>query len=217
MQRSTVALVVFASLLGLAGSAKADTIDFSFVSTPNINGTYVDASGTFTGNVTWSTNPSDLNVFVVSDGTITVVSNIPPSPNGSGTNSLIPELNGSSDSAYSSGVFQLNNSPNGIIVSSSGHPADQVGFDMPGNPADGGGFSFDIDASGVNGAPGNSSIVATDDGSYLYSTDGMLTLDGHVGAYDLTPEPPSWLLLGSGVVLLGFVFYKKPVAVQPIS
>jgi hypothetical protein len=207
-----LALVVFVSLLGLAGSAKADTISFSFVSTPNSSGTYVDASGTFTGEIAPSIYPAELGDFVVSGGTITVVSNIPPSPNGSGTNSLIPELNGSSDVSYITGVFHFSNSPNGIIVSSTQGPSNQVGFFMPGNHADGGEFSFDIDASGLNGAPGNSEILATDDGAYDYITDGTLTLDGQAGAYDLTPEPPSWLLLGSGVVLLGFMFYRRPMA-----
>jgi len=218
MQRPTLALVVFVSLLGLAGSAKADTIDFRFVSTPNINGTYVDASGTFTGDLTYSTNPADLNTLAVSSGTITVVSNIPPSPNGSGIFDLTPELNGSSDICFSSGIFEFSNSPNGIIVSSRQIPSNQVGFYMPGNPTDGGEFDFDIDASGVNGTANNSQIIATDDGNGpdQYITDGTLTLSGQVGDYDLTPEPPSWLLLGSGVALLGFMFYRRPMAVQPM-
>ncbi len=219
MQRPTLALVVFVSLLGVAGSAKADTIEFSFVSTPNSNGTYVDAWGTITGGVTYS-NPTDranLDTLVVSSGTITVVSNIPPSPSGSGANFLTPELNGSSDTANSNGVFQFINSPNGIIVYCIAGSNYQVGFYMPGNPAGGGEFEFDIDALGLNGAPGNSEIVATDGEQYQYVTDGTLTIDGQVGAYDLTPEPPSWLLFGSGVVLLGFAFYGRSVAVQPMS
>jgi hypothetical protein len=229
MQRPTLALVSFVALLGVAGSAKADTIDFTFVSTPNNSGTYVDASGTLTGNLTWSTNPADLNVLVldggISGGTITVVSNIPPSPFVPGAHFLIPELNGSSDLSSSSGVFQFSNSPGGIIVSSVGTGAAFVlgsslglgaGFDMPGNPAEGGPFYFNIFASGINGAPGNSAIIASDGEAYEYETDGTLTLDGQVGAYDLTPEPPSWLLLGSGVLLLGWMFYRKSAAVQSI-
>jgi hypothetical protein len=96
MQRPMLAVVVFVSLLGLAGSAKADTIEFSFVSTPNIDGTYVDASGILTGNLTYSNHadPSDLNLFVVESGSITVVSNIPPSPNMPPDYPQNPELNG---------------------------------------------------------------------------------------------------------------------------
>jgi hypothetical protein len=216
MQRPTLALVVFVSLLGLAGSAKADTIDFSFVSTPNINGTYVDASGTLTGNLTYSTNPADLNTFAVSSGTITVVSNIPPTPNVPGNYPQTPELNGSSDLSDSNGGYALHNSPAGITVTDMAGPPCNVCFLMPGNPADGGDFTFAIDASGLNGALGNSEIVASDGGSegYYYETGGTLTLDGQVGAYDLTPEPPSWLLLGSAVVLLGVLFHRRSVAVQ---
>jgi hypothetical protein len=217
MQRPTLALVVFVSLLGLAGSAKADTIEFSFVSTPNSSGTYVDASGTFTGEIAPSIYPDELGDFVLSGGTITVVSNVPPTPSVPYSYPKTPELNGTSDTGPSSGVFEFSNSPNGIIVSTFCCSLNQVGFYMPGNPADGGEFFFDIFASGVNGAPGNSDIVATDEDTYLYSIDGTLTLSGQAGAYDLTPEPPSWLLLGSGVALLGFVFYKRPVAVQPVS
>ncbi len=227
MQRPTLALVVFVLISGLAGSAKADTIDFTFVSTPNSSGTYVDASGALTGNLTWSTNPADLNVLVlnggISGGTITVVSNIPPSPFVPGAHFLIPELNGSSDLSSSYGAFQFNNSPGGIIVSSVGTGVAAfvlgsslglgAGFDMPGNPADGGPFYFNIFASGINGAPENSAIIASDGEAYEYETDGTLTLDGHVGAYDLTPEPPSWLLLGSGVMLLAFVGQRKSAAV----
>ena len=219
MQRRTLAVVVFVSLLGVAGSAKADTIEFSFVSTPNSSGTYVDAWGTVTGAVANAgpAYPGDLNTLVMADGTITVVSNIPPSPdpNGEGIFPLTPELNGSSDLGFSSGYIVFSNSPNGIIVSST----DPVGFYMPGNPADGGPFAFYIFASGVNGTANNSYIIATNDGNGpdQYITDGTLTLYGQVGAYDLTPEPPSWLLLGSDVALLGFMFQRRSVAIQPMS
>ena len=131
---------------------------------------------------------------------------------------LIPELNGSSDLGGSSGGFQFSNSPNGIIVSSIGTLDDGVDFYMPGEDNVGGKFFYVIDASGLNGAPGNSEIIATDDGfSFYYQTSGTLTLSGQVGAYDLTPEPPSWLLLGSGVVLLGYFFYRRPLAVEHLS
>jgi hypothetical protein len=218
MQRPTLAFVVFVSLLGLAGSAKADTIDFSFVSTPNIDGTYVDASGILTGDLTYSTDPADLNAFAVSSGTITVVSNIQPSPFVPGNYPLTPELNGSSDTSYSNGGYVFRSSPAGITVSDMAGQPCNVCFLMPGNPADGGDFTFVIDASGLNGAAGNSEIVASDGGSegYFYETDGTLTLSGQAGAYDLTPEPPSWLLLGSGVILLGFLFYRRSAAAPQV-
>jgi len=120
MQRPTLALVVFVSLLGVAGSAQADTISFSFVSTPNSSGTYVDASGTVTDTLTYFSNPADLNVLLQNGGTITTVSNIPPSPFVQGKYPLIPELNDSSNISSSNGGFQFNNSPNGIIVTSFG-------------------------------------------------------------------------------------------------
>lgn len=221
MQRPTLAFVVFASLLGLAGNAKADTIEFSFVSTPNINGTFVDASGTLTGFLTYSNSadPADLNVLAVGSGTINVVSNIPPTPNVPGNYPQTPELNGSSNDSFGLGGYVFANSPGGITVSDTSNGSCNVCFLMPGNPADGGNFTFAIDASGLNGAPGNSEIVASDGGNegYYYETGGTLTLSGQVGTYDLTPEPPSWLLLGSGVALLGFMFYRRSEAVQPMS
>ena len=221
MQRPTLALVVFVSLLGLAGSAKADTIDFRFVSTPNINGTYVDASGTLTGTVynSPSSPPTDLNALLVGGGTITVVSNIPASPfEGNGVFG-IPELNGSSDISFSNSGLQFNNSPNGIIVSNNANEPCNVCFLMPGNPAVGGDFTFTINASGVNGTANNSQIVAGEDGNgpYNYVTDGTLTIDGQVGAYDLTPEPASLLLLGSGVALLVFMVYRKSLTSEPLG
>ena len=218
MQRRTLAVVVFVSLLGVAGSAKADTIEFSFVSTPNSSGTYVDAWGTVTGAVANAgpAYPGDLNTLVMAGGTITVVSNIPPSPdpNGEGTFPLTPELNGSG--VGGAGYFQFNNSPNGIIVSDGHFP---LSFGMPGNPADGGPFDIHIFVSGLNGTANNSEFIASDDGNGpdQYITDGTLTLYGQVGAYDLTPEPASLLLLGSGVVLLGYFFYRRPLAVEHLS
>jgi hypothetical protein len=133
------------------------------------------------------------------------------------SNFLIPELNGSSDLALTSGVFEFRNSPDGIIVLSFASSAYQVGFYMPGDPAYGGEFDFDIDVSGLNGAPDNSEVIASDGDHYTYETDGTLTLDGQAGAYDLTPEPPSWLLLASGIALLGFMFYRRPAAVAHLS
>jgi hypothetical protein len=222
MQRPTLAVVVFVSLLGFAGSAKADTIEFSFVSTPNLNGTYVDAWGTLTGILSWSTNPADLNLFLVDDGlnsgSITVVSNVPPSPTLPAHYPQTPELNGSSDMNGSHGGYEFVNSPAGITVSNASNQLCNVCFQMPGNPADGGDFYFIINASGLNGEPGNSDIDATNDGfGYAYAIGGTLTLDGQVGAYDLTPEPPSWLLLASGIALLGFMFYRRPTAVAHLS
>ena len=218
MQRPTLALVLSVSLLGVAGSAKADTIEFSFVSTPNSSGTDVAAWGTVTGAVANAgpAYPGDLNTLVMADGTITVVSNISPTPlNASGPLPRTPQLNGSSQLSFSDGGFVFSNTSSGVSVSHVGYDDCDVCFHMRGSPADGGGFTFAIDPSGLNGAPGNSEIIASDGGAndYLYETGGTLTLSGQVANYALTPEPPSWLLLGSGILLLGFLFYRRSVAV----
>ncbi len=215
MHRPLLALAVFSALLGVAGRAKADTIDFTFVSTPNIDGTYVDASGTLTGNITYYNDPADEDILFVNSGTISVVSNVPPTPFEPGVHPLIPELNGTSTTSYSAGGFMFAHSPGGILVSDAGIGPCDVCFLMPGNPADGGDFTFAIEALGINGAPNNAEIVASDGGNhgYLYETSGTLTLSGQVANYNLTPEPPSWLLLGSGGMLLGFMAYRRSATV----
>jgi hypothetical protein len=86
-----------------------------------------------------------------------------------------------------------------------------VAFDMAGNLADGGQFIFAIEPYGVNGTANNANVVGTNDGNGILSgASGTLTLYGQLGAYDLTPEPSSWLLLGSGAIFLGFLIYRRP-------
>lgn len=215
MKRPLIALALLA-LIAVAAKAKADTLNFSFVSTPNTNGTYVDAYGTLTGTLTYSNSadPTNLNVFVVGTGTINVVSNLPASPNGSPGYPLTPALNGSSSKSWSDGGFKFTNTPEGTAVSNMSTDSCNVCFLMAGNAADGGDFTFVIDATGLNGVAGNSFIDAGQDGSgpYNYSTGGTLTLTGEAGVYNLTPEPATWLLLGSGVTLLGFVVYRRTAA-----
>jgi hypothetical protein len=215
MKNALVGLVGLVVLLGVAGRAKADTIDFTFVSTPNSGGTYVDASGTLTGNITYLNNPADQDILFVNSGMITVVSNVPPTPYAPGVHPLTPELNGNSTTNASGGGFLFANSPGGIVVSDVGNSPCDVCFVMPGDPADGGDFTFSIEAIGINGASDNAEIIASDGGNhgYLYETTGTLTLSGQVADYQLTPEPPSWLLLGSGVMLLGFGAYCRTAAV----
>jgi hypothetical protein len=216
MKNALVGLVGLVVLLGVAERAKADTIDFTFVSTPNSGGTYVDAFGTFTGNVVpLAANSTDYNLLLVDSGTITVVSNVPPTPfDLSIPGPRTPELNGSSDTAYG-GSYLFSNTAGGVNVTNGPTGVCYVCFLMPGAPADGGDFDLYFVVSGINGAAGNSELVASDEGNhdYLYTTDGTLTLYGQVGNYQLTPEPASWLLLGSGVMMLGFVGYRKTAAV----
>ena len=215
MKNAVIGLMGFVALLAVAGRAKADTIEFTFVSTPNVDGTYVDASGTFIGNVTYYNNPADQDLLLVNGGTITVVSNVPPTPfDPSIPGPRTPELNGSSNTAYG-GSYLFTHTAGGVDVTNGPTGVCYVCFLMPGNPADGGDFDLYFVVSGVNGALGNSELVASDEGNhdYLYTTDGTLTLYGEVGNYQLTPEPSSWVLLASGVMLLGFVAYRRTAAV----
>jgi len=215
MKRLAIVFIVLAAGFGGVRSAKADTVTFTFISAPDSAGTYIDATGTLTGSMTYFTDPTDLNLFMVDSGTVTVTSNLTPSPwPGDPAQGKIPEFNGYSDTSYSKGGWVLSD-PLGMGVNLLSWPFEfGVALQMPGNPADGGDFTLGIEASGINGTANNATIVGTDDGAvgYYYGLQGTLTVDGQLGSYDLTPtpEPSSWLLMGSGVLFLGLLVYQKP-------
>jgi hypothetical protein len=211
VKRLAITFIVLVASFGVGRSAKADSVTFTFTGANSAG--YIDARGTLTGYMTWLSDPAVLNLFEVDSGTITVTSNIAPTPwpsSDTGDNK-IPEFNGNSDTSLSRGGFILSNSAGGVTLETYGGEFG-VCFEMPGNPADGGSFIFAIDAFGVNGTTGNAGVVGTDDGTvgYLYGLPGTLTVYGQLGDYDLTPEPSSWLLLGSGAILLGFLIYRRP-------
>jgi hypothetical protein len=201
MIRYSIAALALVSLLAAAPAAKADDFNFTFTSEATTDGTpNIYATGTLTGTEVGSTG-----VWDITSGTIDLTSNF-LAVTGSGTvsadswdgndNQLTPGATGLTPYIDNGGMlFTID----GTFVELYSIPLAE--FAGPGT------FSYgiveegvDVPAVGIGDAPLSSGP--------LYDTTDEFALTS--GTPTVTPEPPSILLLASGLLALAFFAFRKP-------
>jgi hypothetical protein len=205
MKKFAIAFVMFAALLCNARSMKADplyTINFTFES---YDGT-ASAYGNLSGFLTWLSNPSDLNLFEVEEGFLSLSVNAPG-----------PFITTASDTVIADGLLEFDNSGLELTVQTDSFGQDcAICFVVPESPSVGGGLIYlNLEVSGAGGLYSGDFDAEVGPDSVPYGIEGTFTLTGQVGNYDLTtgqvitPEPSPWLLLASGLVVIGLLLHRR--------
>jgi PEP-CTERM motif len=181
MKKFSLALLAIAAALAITPAALADSFNFTFSA-----GT-VTATGTLTGSEIGNTGE-----WFITGGTIDITSG---------------------------GIVQGAGSLYGVLPSSPGNvPITNVGFGgtnmtydnllTPGaNPQlDGNGLIFEVDGTGISIWGNGSNDYALWEGNWAYIVRNGASFDATPAP---TPEPSSLLLLGTGLLGLAFVAFRK--------
>jgi hypothetical protein len=197
MKKFSIALFALASALAISPAAMADTFGFAFT-TPNqgpSGGSDIFAYGTLIGTLI------SPGVWDITSGTINVLGATTPV---SGTGTVIANPNAPTKNTILSNSGQWDISYDDLLTpGASGHTpyVDNFGLLFSINGVEINIFSGTSSNPGFSGAGKNDYDTFVDSRGY--------TENGELNVYSITPEPSSLLMLGTGLLGLAFVVFRK--------
>jgi len=201
MKKLLLALLAMATALAITPAAKADTFYFTATTVTDV----VLASGYLTGTLVSGSGPTaTYNLSSVASGGVSVLDTLFPG-GGSPTFNVSVARDGTSTDDYTTpnagAQHLIGTAPNGLYLSAVfGSGTDLIEF-------------FSGSTCLVGSPPGTS--TPSPSGYCVYENIGATSQETVLGDFnivDVTPEPSSLLLLGTGLLGLAFVAFRKAKA-----
>lgn len=208
MKKITIALLALAVVLAVTPAAMADTFDFTFT-TPNttVNGSDVSAFGSLQG--TFSGTEVGANIWDITSASITVFGS---TVYASGTGSLAPTgIDGSDNLLYMNGAPSIAYVDNGGISFDLGTEWINIYTGFVSGSTQYGTFTGDgTNDYGIQEGP----LSDTSGNTINFQNNGELVVSDTTPTS--TPEPSSLLLLGTGLLGLALVAFRKAKPSRPV-
>jgi hypothetical protein len=208
MKKITIALLALAVVLAVTPAAMADTFDFTFT-TPNttVNGSDVSAFGSLQG--TFSGTEVGANIWDITSASITVFGS---TVYASGTGSLAPTgIDGSDNLLYMNGAPTIAYVDNGGITFDLGTEWINIYTGFVSGSTQYGTFTGDgTNDYGIQEGP----LSDTSGNTINFQNNGELVVSDTTPTS--TPEPSSLLLLGTGLLGLALVAFRKAKPSRPV-